>query len=289
MNSLTRKLVLAVITVVLTVVALGSTTFAWFTLSNRAVIENFDVSVTTDVGIEFAIGAEAEPLSNLTFRTTLTSADILAYIEDTYGPTFAFSHVTSPDGENFYELGGNGTTAGYLSLPIHFRSNSSNLINWYSVDLFTTDSSYTTATTFVDSKGVTRNSGSSFTVNTADAIRISMIGDSIIAYENPSSATNTVLGLLANADLTTANGAVDFYQAVTSLDPAGVADVSVVETETAIANDFILTLAADPLNDYGQAFHGTLRINIWFEGWDAEAYNALLGRAVTIGFEFRAA
>lgn len=293
MNTLTRKLVLTVLTVVLTVVALGSTTFAWFTLTNTSVIQNFNASVATDIGIEVALGDEGLPLASLEFTTVLTTQDILDYIEAEYGPTFRFSHVTSPDGINFEELSGLNVTTGYLAIPLHFRSNSSDSINWASVLVNTADSSYTTATTFVDSKGVTRNAGSTFTVNTADAIRVSITGDLLgtpttLVYENASSATNTVLGLLANEDLTTANGAINFYTAVTTLPPTGVADVSVVGTTTTINGQEILNLDAGQSANYGQEYHGTILINIWFEGWDAEAYNALLGRAVTLGFSFTA-
>lgn len=292
MNTLTRKLVLTMLTVVLTVVALGSTTFAWFTLTNTSVIQNFEVSVATDIGIEVALGAAAEPLENLEFKTVITTEDIEAYILAEYG-AFAFSHVTSEDGINFTELSGAGVTSGYLSLPFHFRSMSSNEINWSAVTISATDSSYTTATTFVDSKGVSRTAGSSFTVNTADAIRLSVTGDvasvqTTLVYENPSSLTNTVLDAQANADLTGANGAVAFYTAVTSLAPTGADDVTVVDTVQVISGQQVLTLAAGQTANYGQEYHGTILINVWFEGWDAEAFNALLGRAVTIGFTFTA-
>ena len=56
MTKMTRKLLLSIITVVLTVVALGTTTFAWFTLTNTAQIQEFEAKIIADSGIEIAIG-----------------------------------------------------------------------------------------------------------------------------------------------------------------------------------------------------------------------------------------
>jgi hypothetical protein len=98
MNSITRKLVLSVLTVVLTVIALGTTTFAWFTLTNTSIIQPFEAQVVSDTGIEVAVGAvNADPLT-LSWQTTITTQDIYDYVELAYPAGFEFTHVTTVDG-----------------------------------------------------------------------------------------------------------------------------------------------------------------------------------------------
>jgi len=61
MNKIARKLVLSILTVVLTVAALGTTTFAWFTLTNTSVVQPFQAQIVSDTGIEIAIGQPTVP------------------------------------------------------------------------------------------------------------------------------------------------------------------------------------------------------------------------------------
>ncbi|MFA7377032.1 MAG: hypothetical protein WCZ13_05950, partial [Acholeplasmataceae bacterium] len=50
-----KKILLSVIAVVVTVAALGTSTFAWFTLSNRASVGTFEAEVTAGEGIEISL------------------------------------------------------------------------------------------------------------------------------------------------------------------------------------------------------------------------------------------
>src|SRR5690554_2072403 len=52
MSKLSRKAILAVLSLVLTFVALGATTFAWFSLGTTAVVNPFDVQVRGGDGLE---------------------------------------------------------------------------------------------------------------------------------------------------------------------------------------------------------------------------------------------
>jgi hypothetical protein len=310
MNKLTRKLVLSVLSVVLTVVALGTTTFAWFTITNTATVQPFQAEVIADSGIQIAIG-NGDPLS-LEWKTTLTTQDIINYMTLTYGVDgFRFNHVTSPDGRNFYTLGtvgvGDGTTEGYLTLPLHFRSDSTSQINWSYVSLSGLDASFTTRVAFTDSKGVARAANSSLLVNPADAMRISITGQvsaltSTLAYENPSSDTNTVLGELDGEDLrgTTedvqgvptyigVNGAQNYFYRSNAILPGGSDAVSTVTTLTALNNNLILDMASGQELTADAEYYGQVTVRIWFEGWDAEGYNALLGRTILASFRFQGA
>ena len=116
MKNISRKLVLSILTVVLTVVALGTTPFTWFTITNTANISAFEAQIVSDEGIEIAIGNINERLAdgyqtkfevnspaNLNLVTTLTKADVEEYIE-LMDANFRFDHLTSPDGDTFYSF-----------------------------------------------------------------------------------------------------------------------------------------------------------------------------------------
>jgi hypothetical protein len=293
MNKLARKLVLSILTVVLTVVALGTTTFAWFTLTNTSVIQSFEAEIVSDTGIEIAIGT-GDPML-LEWKNTLTASDIYNYMAITYGVDgFRFTARTSDNGRDMYDLGNVGSGTGFLELPLHFRSQSDFLIRWTNISLTSTPAAYQTGTTFTDSLGTLRTAGSTYTANAVDAFRVSVTGivDRALGtvgttvYENPVSATNTVLGGLTGADLTNANGAQNFYFAVNAVHPDGSASVTVVPTITTVPNVLAVELNSGQLLVADAEYYGTVQVRVWFEGWDAEAYNSLLGRMINLSLRF---
>lgn len=288
MSKMTRKLFLSVIAVVLTVFALGSTTFAWFTLTSTASVEAFEAEIVSDSGIEVALGYSGVDLDELEWKTTLTATDINDYIAAKYIDGFKFSPVTSLTGTGFTNLDGGNT--GHLTVSLHFRSDDVTSIDWESISLTGETATFNSDVVFTNEHGVAQTTSSSFSVNAADAMRISMVGtvggsQNVAVYENPALGTNVVLGGLTAEDLTPSNGSVSYYTAVTEYAPAGADSVSVVDTVTTLGTGInVVDLAVNA--DYGKTYGGELIINIWFEGWDANAYNTLLGLKVTTAFSF---
>lgn len=299
MNRIARKLVLSIVTVVLTVFALGTTTFAWFTLTNTAVVQPFQAQIVSDTGIQVALGDIAAPaaLAGLEWRTTITTEEIENYIDFKYSGNFEFMNVTSPDGYTMNELGGAGAPAtSYLEINLHFRSTDATEIFWDEVEVSATTTGWTTGTTFFDSKGVERLAGSNFNINAADAFRVSIRSNEAVplqtVYENPVSATNTVLGEQIAADFQNGgvgvNGSTNYYYEVNQVLPEGSDAVSVVATETAINGQKVLNMTDDDSVMEGFRYFGSITIRIWVEGWDAEAYNAILSEIITARFRFTA-
>jgi hypothetical protein len=323
MTRLTRKLMISILTVVLSISALGTTTFAWFTLTNVATVESFSANIVSETGIEVS-------LDGTTWYNSLSEALIDTYIANKYG-TFAFNHITSVDGQIMRSL---GTTSlpnvtagsGHLELILFFRSENVKELAWTGVTLGGTGLTWRSDVAYTDSKGVAVPAGTDVSLNPADAMRISVLSPVDVAlgvdplapivYENPSSGTNTVLGGLSAVDLSNGgvgvNGGLNYYYVKTQGDlPFGTDAVTVATTSTAITSDplnpnIVLNLNAtggnpviypndpyyftDPLGktvNYNATYGGYIVINIWFEGYDAEAFNSLLGGEVTVGLEFK--
>ncbi|MFA5482536.1 MAG: hypothetical protein WC278_04125, partial [Bacilli bacterium] len=55
MKNLSRKLMLSIVAIALVVIALGTSTFAWFTLSNKASVGQFNAEVTAGEGMELSL------------------------------------------------------------------------------------------------------------------------------------------------------------------------------------------------------------------------------------------
>jgi hypothetical protein len=313
MTKMTRKLMLAVLTVVVTLVTLGTTTFAWFTLTNTSVIQGFDANIIADSGIEIALANFGTDPEDLVWKTTLTKDDVETYLASS--SFAAFDSVTSQDGRIFYQKGedsatgvgslGASTTAGVVSLPIHFRSANATEIFWSDVTLTSGVQNWRAPIAFTDSKGNNWILGDQVPTDAADAMRVSVTGSNLlgdpitVVYQNGNSDTNTVLAQHTNVDFTVApyvNGALSYYHAITALYPGSSKTVTTANAVTTLITD-----NTDPLNPeyskvldmtsgneatYGQSYYGRITVRIWFEGWDQEAYNALLSRMITTSFRF---
>ena len=206
MTKITRKLLLSIITVVLTVVALGTTTFAWFTLTNTSSVQPFEAEIVADSGIEVAIGSHGTAYTSpttLNWVTTLTTQAIADYIDLTYGNNIVFNHVTTADGVSFMTLGATamtGTTSGYLEIPLNFRSDTATQINWTSVSMSSLVAPWTVDVAYTDELGNLRAPDDDINIDASDAMRIAMraVGNSgahVVAYEKAAGGSNVVLGI----------------------------------------------------------------------------------------------
>ncbi len=332
MTKITKKLLLSIITVVLTVVALGTTTFAWFTLTNSAAVQTFEADIIADSGIEIAIGTADEVADNmgLNWVTTLTTQAIEDFIATKYVDAFRFNHVTTIDGENFTTLGlgaaGGPVYNGFLELPLHFRSNSANGIDWTSVSLNSTQFTWSADQAFnaigYDSGtssyiAVPVSAGTLIPLNAADAFRISIqetigVGSKLTAYERPATTAtpyNHVLGIggtgyegiindpdgtpgTGDEAYTGTFGAHSYYFSDSQTSPFGIEDFTTVATVTSITQTRVLDMldTTDVLNlaydNAGSQYYGSITIRIWLEGWDLNAYNAILSQTIRSSFQF---
>lgn len=311
MTKITRKLLLSIITVVLTVVALGTTTFAWFTLTNTSAVQPFEAEIVADSGIELALGDHATGVASpttLNWVTTLTTDAIADYIDLTYGNNIVFNHVTTVDGVNFMTLGATamtGTTSGYLEIPLNFRSDTATAITWSAVSLSSTVASWTADVAFTDATGTARVPNDQVDIDASNSMRIAMLSDiayggHVLAYEKPASTTNVVLDtggdlsdLVALDDDDFGNaGAMNYYYSKNSTLPFGADSATTLTTVQAITGQTVITMvdvSASTSPDYEADYFGQVMIRVWLEGWDANAYNSILSRIISTSFEFTGA
>ena len=325
MTRLTRKLMISILTVVLSISALGTTTFAWFTVTNVASVENFSAQIVSDTGIEVS-------LDGINWYNSLNETMINDYIEDKY-TSFRFNHVTSTNGETFKTLGSeslpDASFGSYLELVVFFRSTSVPTLTWTSVSLSGETVQWYPDVTFNIPSGVA-TPAAQINVNPANAIRISVVSPEDTFTSNPvyelGSAvfSNTVLG--SGGDLSNGGigdpGAMNYYYVKSGTDtlpyglgswvgdpavwtPTDVVVASSVTNLGDLTSNVVMNFAdttqgsitydaggffvTERTVNYNAAKGGYIVVNIWFEGYDAEAYNALLDLPVIMGLTFTGA
>ncbi|MFA7588930.1 MAG: hypothetical protein WCY22_01065 [Acholeplasmataceae bacterium] len=319
MKGLTQKLLLSILTVVITTIALGTTTFAWFTVTNTARVQEFEAEVVGDSGIEISF-------DEIAWYTSMSKEVVEYYLFTNTNPNtgyqganFRFDHVTSPNGVTINGLG-DSQAGRYLDFTLYFRS--PNLTNIYLTNLTLTSpelQSWTSNVDFILANGDDADAGSTYGgFQAANAARISFVGSGVaapIVYENPSAGGNFVLGGHTNVAFAeeilddgvgtgeygpaTDNpelfrGAVSYYVASTTEPPFGYGSVTVANTITNLNSvnddneDVIGLLVAVLTEDEDSGYNtGTVRIRVWLEGWDPDTYNSILDGKIGLSFTFK--
>ncbi len=96
---LTRKLLIAVMTLVVTAIALGTTTYAWFTIGERVAVEDIKMQVKAGEGLEIAYmptSVDTANDSSLSYVKTLQSEYIYEMLVKDYFGTFTLGVDEEP-------------------------------------------------------------------------------------------------------------------------------------------------------------------------------------------------
>jgi hypothetical protein len=241
MRKLTTKLLFAIISAAFALVALGTTTFAWFTLTNEATISPFNAEITAGEGIEIS-------LDGITYYTTIPTEVITAKIAE---QNVKLKDLTSEDGINLTKLDGTSVTwttptkendvftsdpNQFIQFDLWVRSTTPTNVFIDTIDLSATSIDWLADTTFTNAKGITvypyADSAAAVAAGVTDipegslfgqqpydasnALRMSFALDGAttanFVYEKPESASNTVLNQTAIS-----NGMVDYYYKKTGI------------------------------------------------------------------------
>ena len=311
MKKLTQKLVLSVITMALVVVALGTSTFAWFTLQNTATLEEFGGQVTSGEGIEVSLGDFSGTQSISTsssWVTVITSTQIQNRLSEMYVDgtnPLKFTDVTSPNGKDIYLKDGSteaGALSGkYVQFNLYFRSNTAKTITL-------TDASFGNTAAIdwpvdVAFKGANNNassdelaSGSTIKVAARQAARVSVFGSTGATYELSESLGTTPSTVLYNSNAapsasygTTKFGAAAY--AIAKGNPVAYAAQTIAPTfTTSTGNTIDLVTLAAPAGEFAGLtpgyFYGQVTVRVWIEGWDADAFDALFKTNLFVDLKF---
>jgi len=304
MNKLMRKLSISILAVVFAVVAMGATTFAWFTITNTAKINQFEVEVTAGSGFEIAVTNVGGAPS--AWKSTITKAEVEAAIGNV-----VLKDLTSTDGATFYpisEIGvdvngtddyklGDAVTDGYAEFDIHFRSKAAGTVKLNMEETNITSTGKTKVADVAFDEAYT--GGDSFTA-TSDVLAYAMNAARMAIIESntlkvileKAGATLNTAGTLDNTvgfGTAHAKGALAYYIAKNQIDTTGMV-LSGLGTgpNTEKFGDTVYTtkiadIATGPSNEW---YTGKITVRIWLEGWDAECLNVIFSDTLEVKIQF---
>ena len=296
MKKLTRKLFISILSMAFAVIAIGTTTFAWITISNTATVDAFTGTVEAGTaGLEVSLDG-----SSWTSRINLTSL-----IDQT---KINLSDITTVDGKAFYELGvtGNkGSTTSISATKGSSEESSKAAGKYIEVEFYIRRSDWETAATgaapievYVDSSKVsfsTTSSGDFVTdvevgnygvgdtvegIQVDHAARLSVTATNTVIYEKAASTTNTTG--------TDYDGfACDYWTAklggeLTYEDNAVKAGYKTFKAGTANPSTSIAQLEAGEAGKTGVK----VTIRVWVEGFDNECHSNILKQTLTVALGF---
>ena len=288
MRKLRNKLLLSILTVALTFIALGTTTFAWFTLGGSATANAFEAQVTTPDGIEFSF--DGKEWSN--------SLDLTEKVSE----NLRFIDITSADGLAFNTKADNGEiVAGdsYFTATIYIRTtNSDTTINLSKVDFTETVISWIPDVDLAYGDVNWTKGGTAVEFAAVNAIRVSFndgTNTKVVAIEGSKAHGAAALDGLAKAYADKKGYTIDDALSDAPAEP----DATVESADEIAEEDRIAVVASNQFSDTAPQVEGfidadgynyaTLKINVWLEGWDADCINAILSGQVQLGFTFKAA
>ncbi len=302
MKSLTSKFVLSVLSLVLTGVALSVGVYAWFTINNTAEVQSFTTEVRSGSG--FYVSLNGSDWTNI-----ITTADINNVIDTA---NFRFDNVYSPDGVTFETMDGNAANvANYIEFPLYFAGDA--LLDGVQLSGMTLGGSQTSWVPGMNVAGTRAaspaNPSTPITDYASNAVRISF-EDQLAASSPTITVVEKAAGLQGNTQgkgTFANNEAVLFYNAIEA-SPILEADFTAATLPSTVTAAASMTTVVSPMYTVAAATATTLwtpslpagiinvlgedaevafiRVRVWIEGWDAQAFNAILSGTIVLSFDF---
>jgi hypothetical protein len=307
MRILSRKILISVISLTFALFALGTATFAWFTLSDTVTVSQFSATVTSSDGIEVSLGS-----SNLDFYTNIPLSVVTSFLNGAgFGSNFRMNHITSQNGLTFVDMNGNAKTdfsykEGYIQFQLRFRSLTPGVKIYLAngSGLSSDAKNWASDADFINSKGTNIATGEARDYYIANAARFSFstveggTEKVKIVYELPENAygatTNAQYGNKVLNQATQLEGAVHYFNqknGLISYPAEGQIYNGLVytgktlpaSTTTFVGQSPIVTLGTTPDEGY---YYGVVTLRVWIEGWDPDCFDALYGSNLKIDLKF---
>lgn len=280
------------------VLVLGLTifsSFAWVSLATMNKIDDIGITAIGEYKLEMS-------LDGINYYDSIPKEEIASLIEH-----FSFEDVTTQDGHNFmtgYQAPEVAVkNKEFLNLTIYFRT-TSNYSEIHLTDLVK-DPNYENLPllgTYIASKGVRFKPNFDFQYGPDDIVkegelRTYYARDAMrVAFYNQSSNITKIFDFSGNEErgFGKSYGAIDYYNkyrnttiVAPNKGPNTIYQFSEFETESPYAKTDDSYLVTLEYTDSGY-YEGKIEINIWLEGWDADAFDAIYGDRIVIQFMFRA-
>lgn len=287
MKNLTRKITLSLVAILFAVIALGTTTYAWFTLGTTATVGTVSGSVTSGEGIEISLDGK-------TWVNTLSTEALTAYINDNAKNLNLTDLTKTTDGVGFVK--NNGTTDGaeavenadYLVLPIQVRAiGNAAKKTLYVQNVVLNDSGFNwTADVTVDNVIV---EGQSYKVYASDAARVTFSqNDKCVTYYAEHTDAG-IKGTDATSAETVENSFAFKYAEIKKYDTTKLPAFQANDTTYQQAKNGTESIddkkaIVDSLPENQTAV--TVNVYIWLNGYDQHCINPILGKSLNVSFEF---
>lgn len=296
MTKLRKKLLLSVLTLALTFIALGSTTFAWFTLGNTATAKAFEGTVQGGQGIDIAlVNGDNVDWASYDWKMSVNLADGI-------GNSLVFKDVTTADGVSFVKLTTGAVMANIDYVDVSYYIRTLGNITDVTVSKITAESVDFTWNPDATIQGSTHDFqiGQSASWNALNAVRVSFTAYGKNQDEEAAIApgTTNVIEFSLNNDHGSANNTATSVAKLyaqekkfdisntttpvtsdTTLSTSGENTTSISLLNGILAKPFgTQELGANTYNIYKVTFR------VWMEGWDGDCINAILNKKVKLGF-----
>jgi hypothetical protein len=311
MKKLTKKTLMAIFALVLAVVALGTTTYAWFTVGQEVSTEEFVMDVRSDEGLEVHYINSDGTSATDDWTTHLTSTYLKTkmggsteYDMDMAG--FKFGDATSTNGRVFKSLNIDATPVALVAVADNQASNSPVLefrlefrtkasgkyVAWSEVNLASDAETWAPSRNFTHNKTsygtdglVTPSDSLAYYPHHAARVSVSNADDTVTkVYEDGTTDVNTVL---SNGTPDFTKGAHGYFNALTgkSVQPAFVAAAETFTNKTTTG----FSTALDNSSKYTGYYSTSVIVRVYLEGFDPDTINGILGGQLKITLKFRLA
>ena len=298
-----KKIYISMLGLFIAIASVSTISYAWLALTRINIIENLSLTAASDHRLEMS-------LDGIDYYESIPSEVVLKQVSN-----IKFLDVTSFDGINFYknysEMKDAEANKDYLSLEFHFRTTSKyteihlsdNILEVLDYDNSPEYGTYITSKgvmwespiTFLYDKDEYINEGEIRKYYAKDAMRVAFVD------KNSDARLVNILDLSGNPDrgFGKTYGSVDFLNKIkneNNIPPAApntyyeLSEFSLRDPIATSFNSRIITLElSEDVNGYNQRYYkGSVVMNVWLEGWDADSFDAIYKDRIKMQFMFRA-
>lgn len=298
MRKLTRKITLSLVAVMFALIALGTTTYAWFTLGTSASVSAIEGEVKSAEGIEISFDGNSW-YNSLSFTgATLKNGDATVNPGDVKLTDVAMKK----DSIAFDKYSGTAMTEAtantdYLVFDLHIKATSEDTnkkVYITNVKLTSTAIEWTSDVEFTGADGATSvTQGKEYYVFASNAARLTFAQGSTVngTYENITAETGAPSESITNYDGKSASakgnaknyavakgfsGNTTIFGAFDNYKNDGTNDAN---AETAVETELFTVSSTKEENKK------IVKVYLWLNGYDGDCINAIMGGTVTVNFD----